>query len=88
MRCARDNEPAPPELKLAWQAQRWNALPEPGGLLDQPAGLLNRMATAASVYNAFKTLQQSAGQIVALANNNPQVIQIVRMAERLEESNG
>ncbi len=56
--------------------------------MDQPAGLLHRMATSANVYNAFRTLQKSAGNIVALANNAPEIIAIVRMAERLEESNG
>ena len=88
MRCARDNGPPPTELRLAWQSQRWHALPEPGGLLDQPAGLLDRMSTALNVYDAFTTMRQAAGAIVALAKSNPQVLKIVRMAERLEESDG
>lgn len=39
---------------MAWQAKRWNALPEAGGLLDQPAGLLERMAYAEDWYTAYK----------------------------------
>ena len=46
--------PPPEELQLAWQVRRWHALPEPGGLLDQPAGLVERMAVAESVYQAVK----------------------------------
>jgi uncharacterized protein Yka (UPF0111/DUF47 family) len=65
---------------------RWHALPEAGGLLDQPAGLLQRMASMSNVYNAFKIFAQSAGQLMQLANSQPQVLAIVRNIERLEES--
>lgn len=34
---------------MAIQAKTWGALPYAGGLLDQPAGLLNEMAAAWSV---------------------------------------
>jgi hypothetical protein len=86
MRCARDGAEAPVELRLAWQVDRWHALPEAGGLLDQPAGLLQRMASMSNVYNAFKIFAQSAGQLMQLANSQPQVLAIVRNIERLEES--
>lgn len=43
----------PPELRLAWQATGYHALPEAGGLLDQPAGLLNRMTAAYNAWQAF-----------------------------------
>jgi len=45
----------PAELQLALQAQQWGALPEGGGLLDQPLGLLARMSAALNVYNAFRS---------------------------------
>jgi len=43
----------PPELRLAWQAVGYRALPEAGGLLDQPAGLLSRMTQAYNAWFAF-----------------------------------
>jgi hypothetical protein len=49
-----DNKPAPLELQLAMQHERWGVLPYTGGLLDQPAGLLDRMAWASAVHKAFR----------------------------------
>lgn len=50
--CANSNATPPPELKLAWQAMSYHALPEAGGLLDQPAGLLSRMTRLYNVWYA------------------------------------
>jgi len=44
----------PSELRLAWQAIGYRALPDPGGLLDQPAGLLNRMTQVYNTWYAHK----------------------------------
>jgi len=84
MRCARDGAEAPMELRMAWQCERWHALPEQGGLLDQPAGMLQRMAAMLNVYNAFKTFKASSGNLMALANSQPQVLALVRDIERME----
>ena len=84
MRCARDGAEAPMELRMAWQCERWHALPEQGGLLDQPAGMLQRMAAMLNVYNAFKTFKASSGNLMALANSQPQVLTLVRDIERME----
>jgi len=83
MRCARDKAPAPYELRMAWQAERWSALPDAGGLLDQQAGLISRMAAVANVYNAFEAIQ-SGKSIVQIANTQPQILKTVRAIERLE----
>ena len=48
----------PPELRLAWQAVGYHALPEAGGLLDQPAGLMSRMIQLHNVWFAFKIYKQ------------------------------
>ena len=72
------------ELRMAWQCERWHALPEQGGLLDQPAGMLQRMAAMLNVYNAFKTFKASSGNLMALANSQPQVLTLVRDIERME----
>lgn len=39
----------PPELALWWECQDAGALPEAGGLWDQPAGLVRRMRACAHV---------------------------------------
>jgi len=44
----------PDELRLAFRCQQWGTLPHSGGLLDQPAGLVERMTIAVNVYNAMK----------------------------------
>lgn len=50
---------APPkELYLAWHCERWNALPHAGGIMDQPAGLLDKMAYAQNVYNVIKSYER------------------------------
>lgn len=43
--------PPPPELIAALSADRWNTLPNSGGLYDQPAGW---MATTAQLLNVFR----------------------------------
>ena len=48
-----DKKPMPLELQLALQHDRWGVLPYDGGLLDQPVGLLDRMAWASAVHRAF-----------------------------------
>lgn len=89
MRCARDGAQPPRELTLAWQVDRWHALPEAGGLLDQPAGLLQNMLVVSNVYNAFIAFKQNAGNLMQLASTQPKVLSIVRDIELLEaQTNG
>ena len=45
---------APPELRLAFRCQQWNSLPVSGGILDQPAGLVDKMTVAINVYHGMK----------------------------------
>ena len=44
--------PPPHYLKLAWSCERYNTLPEVGGLRDQLAGDIERMNIASNIYNA------------------------------------
>ncbi len=46
------------ELRLAWQAISFHSLPESGGLLDQPAGLLSRMIASYNAWQAIRSWQQ------------------------------
>lgn len=40
---------------MAKHCRRWNSLPLAGGLLDQPAGLLDRMAIAENAYDTGRS---------------------------------
>jgi hypothetical protein len=55
---AEGNGSMPAELELALQCDKWGALPEEGGMLDQPLGLMRRMNAYLNIYNAFKSEQQ------------------------------
>ena len=55
----------PPELRLYWQCLRFNALPEPGALFDQDAGLLARMGMLGNVYDAIGRIKSLTGKDIA-----------------------
>ena len=46
--------------------------------------MLQRMAAMLNVYNAFKTFKASSGNLMTLANSQPQVLALVRDIERME----
>lgn len=58
---AEDSKREPPrELVLMWECQSFpGALPEPGGLLVQPAGLIARMRKAHQVWSAFDSFSRA-----------------------------
>ncbi len=43
------------ELTLALQVQEFHALPYAGGILDQPAGLMERMTYALKIFEAWSS---------------------------------
>ena len=68
----REAEPPPIELWLAWHVEQWGALPYGGGLLDQPAGLLDKMRVALGVYNVVQSFEgQQPGTKAAWVRANP-----------------
>jgi hypothetical protein len=44
---------------MAMMCDRWKTLPEAGGLLDQPAGMMERMTAALNVHSAFAHMYSS-----------------------------
>lgn len=46
--------PPPPELVLKFRCNQYRSLPRSGGILDQPAGLLDRMDTLYDVWQIWK----------------------------------
>lgn len=57
--CADGDGPPPPELTLAWRCEQYHVLPYPGGLLDQPAGLVNRMTAALNAFTVWRAYIQA-----------------------------
>jgi hypothetical protein len=86
----------PPDLKLAIMCARWNCLPYEGGLMDQPAGTINRMSVAKNIYDACKArmnYKDSEGQtnVVEWTNNNPEAADMLAAVDRMrieEMTNG
>jgi hypothetical protein len=59
-----DEEPLPMELRMAWQCERWQALPEAGGLSDQDYRLMNRMSAFANVHGTIARLRDLHGAAI------------------------
>ena len=52
----------PAELRLAWDCERWSALPDAGGVMDQDAMLMHRMAALSNVYAAVVRARNAQGK--------------------------
>ena len=77
---AKGRAPPPRELRLALQARSWGHLPDPGGLLDQPAGLLERMTVTYNVYHAVRAwVRRKPGDDKAWKAANPDEWDIAMM---------
>ncbi len=83
----RRKESVPPsELRLAFRCVQWNALPNPGGLMDQPAGLVERMTIVLNTYNAMKAWKQrEPGKEGDFAKAYPDTWAIVQEVMRLRK---
>ncbi len=78
-----------PQPVRAWlDFRRWGRLPRGGGTLDQPAGLLRKMTIAADVVGAVQGYDQatSKGELAKWANAHPEMMKLVKLVERLLES--
>ena len=62
MIAAEGDGPPPPELRLAWQCQRWGGLPDAGGIYDQDAELLYRMTALNNVYRVVSRVGSMVGK--------------------------
>lgn len=87
MRAARSEGKPPGLLVKAWHARRWHVLPEGGGQLDQPAGMLNKMALLENVYDAAKGYY-SADDTAAWATANHDAFELYAWARGIEKEHG
>lgn len=70
---------SPPDLSLALMCQKWNTLPDAGGLHDQDARIMKRMSGVLAVYNAlsrWRTLQGK--QIHQLTEGERKILAMLR----------
>ena len=70
-------QPPPRPLTLAWQCRTWHTLPEPGGLLDQPAGLVAQMTACENAYSAWKSFRR-ATSIIKWRSDHPHEWDVVK----------
>lgn len=52
----------PPELVLAFMCQKWNTLPDAGGLYDQDARIMKKMSGVLAVHNAISRWRSLTGR--------------------------
>ena len=53
--------PAPPELHLGWECQKWHCLPDAGGYLEQDYGLMVRISALSNIYAAYSAYRNAQG---------------------------
>ena len=80
---------APRELRLALDVRAWGALPVSGGLLDQPAGLLDKMRYALSVYEAVTSYEnRNKLETVKWKEAHPRQWQVIQEVNELRKTHG
>lgn len=78
-----DDKPPPPPLRLAWQCERWNTLPEAGGLYVQDARTLFEMNATLSIYNAIFRIKTLKGKNIHQLTDNERKILRMLMDNKL-----
>ena len=79
MIAAEGDGPPPPELRLAWQCQRWGGLPDAGGIYDQDALTLYRMSSLGNVYDTVKKVRSMIGkEIHRMSKSDRRLIKFLR----------
>lgn len=73
----------PTELLLALHCKAWGCLPVAGGLLEQPAGLFNRMNVALNTYSAYREWLTKATVDAEWADTHPDEFSLVVKIEKM-----
>ena len=69
---------------MAFDCRHWGVLPNSGGSLDQPAGLLTGMRKAENMYKAYTFISNApAGKAAALSNQNPSAFKVFSALEMI-----
>lgn len=81
MGAAHGEEP-PPELQLYWRCQRFSALPDSGGMLDQDERLINVMVSLDNIYSAVNRYLNLTGDRIHLLTELER--RVLRMLKDME----
>jgi hypothetical protein len=57
-----EETPAPPELRLAWQCERWQTLPDNGNLYAQDYKTMHLMNISTNIYNSIVRIKSLKGR--------------------------
>ena len=79
VKAADEGETPPPELRLAWWCEQWNALPENGGLYQQDHKTIRRMTALTNIYNLVTRVRNMKGaQIHNLTTSERRILRALR----------
>lgn len=75
-----------PLLKLALRCERWEALPLPGGMLDQPDWLMDQFAVSLNVFHAWRSYTDKGWKVddIRWAERNPSAWKVIGATEKLK----
>jgi len=77
--------PAPPELSLGLQVDKWG-LKAIFGSEEIPASMLKRMSTAMSIYHAFQSYKAGSSNLVEWYKAHPVYAEIVQRVRVMREN--
>ena len=71
---------------MAFDCQRYHSLPTAGGVLDQPLGLLRKMARMMNIYDAFMEYKKAdKTKMAAWKKSNPELWDTVKSVNALRK---
>ena len=78
----------PPELEIGWNMRAFGGLPEAGGMLDQPVGLMKSVRVALNIESLWKTYKRiKPGDMGKWIKNNPDDWKTIKYIEELMDEN-
>jgi hypothetical protein len=76
-----ENASPPPELRLGWNCERWQTLPDAGGIHDQEYQLVQSMNASLNVYHALRKYRNAKGAEIHNLNDQERSILHALMTE-------
>lgn len=78
-----EGAPPPGELRLAWQCQRWGALPRAGGIYDQDYKTMMLMGATLNIYNSVTRVRSLKGKEIHRLNDAERKVLRVLMDNKI-----
>lgn len=74
MKTLTEDAPPPADLRLAWMCERWQSMPETGGVMDQDFQTVHRMGSLSGVYNTVTKWRNYTGEKIHLLTDHDRKI--------------